>query len=255
MNSRLLLGHVWHCRPGEQANSFKYRVLYVELDLTELDLIGSVVRLLGHNAKRPYSVNDRDHTGSERAGFVSHIQHVVQSHLPDEAGPQITLITQPSLLGYVFNPVSFYVVRGWDGEVKLVVAEVHNREGGRHTYVLELEKTLDGRLTAEFDKEFYVSPFQPMHAQYRFFLNEYRGRLSLGFDVVRDDNLLLSTGMELAAKPLNDINLAKAFFTHPFVPQKSLAMIYWQALKLHFKGAKYRRPPANERKMDAHVEA
>lgn len=253
MNSKLMLGNVWHTRPGKQANAFRYRVLYVAVDLAELDGLGRDLRLLGHNARGPYAINDRDHIGAGEGGMVPAVRALVREVSPSLGDKPIALVTQPSMLGYVFNPASFFIV-GDRAKPDLVLAEVHNRRGERHVYPL-FPQAGDRALTARFSKEFYVSPFLPMDASYRFALSAAEDGLSLGFDLVRGDDLLLATGLELTGRPLTDANLAKALVTHPLVPQKTLAMIYWQALKLKFKGAKYHKPPEAARQEDVHVQA
>ena len=253
MTSKLLLGNVWHARPGKQANAFRYRVLYLAVDLAELDDLGARLRLLGHNAHRPYSINDRDHIGAGGGGLVQAVRSLVRELSPSTAEIPITLVTQPSMLGYAFNPVSFFVV-GDTTKPDLVIAEVHNRRSERYAYPLFPQASEEG-LSARFPKEFYVSPFLPMEASYRFSMSRTSDGLSLGFDLVQGDDLLLATGLDLTERPLTDTNLARALVTYPLVPQKTLAMIYWQALKLRLKGAKYHRPPTATPKEDAHVQA
>mgnify|MGYP003310493838 FL=1 len=152
------------------------------------------------------------------------------------------MITQPSMLGYAFNPVTFYL--GTDGEQRttMVVAEVHNRVGQRHIYVLHPYLS-DGRSSAEFGKEFYVSPFLKMTGQYRFSMKNGSDCLEFGFDLIQEGKCVLETKLDLIAKPLSDAGLSKAAITHPLIPQKTVAAIYWQALKLKTGGARYRRVP------------
>ena len=46
------------------------------------------------------------------------------------------LLTNLRLLGYVFNPVSYFYCYGADGELAAIVAEVGNTFGERHPYLL-----------------------------------------------------------------------------------------------------------------------
>ena len=54
----------------------------------------------------------------------------------DPTGWRITLVTNPRVLGYVFNPASFYLCRDGDGILRVVIVEVHNTHLERHLYTL-----------------------------------------------------------------------------------------------------------------------
>ena len=49
----------------------------------------------------------------------------------------MSLLTNARVLGYVFNPLSVFYCHRPDGELRCVVAEVHNTYGERHCYLLE----------------------------------------------------------------------------------------------------------------------
>ena len=84
----------------------------------------------------------------------------------DPEGWQVTLVTNLRVLGYVFNPASFYLCRDADGALRVVVVEVHNTHGERHLYTLRGRRRGVRRLLASMDKDFYVSPFIDMDGRY-----------------------------------------------------------------------------------------
>ena len=45
------------------------------------------------------------------------------------------LITMPKVLGYIFNPVSFYLCLDLEKQLRAVIAEVHNTFGEQHSYL------------------------------------------------------------------------------------------------------------------------
>lgn len=49
---------------------------------------------------------------------------------------RITALLQARVLGYVFNPLSIFWCHDRDGQLRHVIAEVHNTYGGRHAYLL-----------------------------------------------------------------------------------------------------------------------
>ena len=54
----------------------------------------------------------------------------------DPTGWRITLVTNPRVFGYVFNPASFYLCRDAAGVLRMVIVEVHNTHLERHLYTL-----------------------------------------------------------------------------------------------------------------------
>ena len=41
----------------------------------------------------------------------------------------------PRVMGYVFNPVSFWICRDKDKNIRAVICEVHNTFGEKHSYL------------------------------------------------------------------------------------------------------------------------
>jgi DUF1365 family protein len=80
----------------------------------------------------------------------------------DLNGGKITALLQARLLGYAFNPVSLYWCHDADGVLRHVIAEMHNRCGGRHAYLLP--PNADRPAMAR--KMLHVSPFNAVDGYY-----------------------------------------------------------------------------------------
>ena len=94
------------------------------------------------------------------------------------ANGEIVLYCFPRMLGYVFNPVSFFVCHDAAGTVRAVLAEVNNTFGESHCYLLA---HADGRAlvsgeTMTAPKVFHVSPFFPVAGHYEFRFHFGSGR-------------------------------------------------------------------------------
>ena len=77
------------------------------------------------------------------------------------------MLTQPRVLGYVFNPVTFYWCYGADGSLACMVAELSNTFGER------LPEVLDGpSLRYEHAKRLHVSPFFGLDQSYEYAFSE-----------------------------------------------------------------------------------
>ena len=83
----------------------------------------------------------------------------------------VRVLTGLRVLGYVFNPVSFFYCYEADESLALVVAEVNNTFGETHCYVLDHLRPAGHAVQADADKVFHVSPFSgdagalPLHAR------------------------------------------------------------------------------------------
>lgn len=80
----------------------------------------------------------------------------------DLAGGRVTALLQARVLGYVFNPVTFYWCHDTEGVLRHIVMEMHNHRGERHAYLLSLGP--DGMSMAP--KKLRVSPFNGVDGHY-----------------------------------------------------------------------------------------
>jgi DUF1365 family protein len=165
------------------------------------------------------------------------------------AGPYGTMriLCFPRLFGYVFNPLSIWFCHRRDGSLAAVMYEVSNTFSEHHCYLMPVTAGRTGAsvLEQECPKLFYVSPFMPMAARYRFRLREPGERLLFGIAEFGSEGAIMSavqTGRRVAATPMNALRLLAG---HPLMTVKVIAAIHWQALRLWLKGVPlFRRPQA-----------
>lgn len=98
---------------------------------------------------------------------------------------RVRALLSPRVAGYTFNPLSVFWCHRADGDLALVIAEVHNTYGQRHCYVV----TPDENGRAEVDKEFYVSPFHDVSGRYRLRVPQpdSQGRVAISIILERPD--------------------------------------------------------------------
>jgi DUF1365 family protein len=240
MRSHLLEGTVRHRRARPFVYALEHGVFYLALDLEELDLVARTLRLIGRNRRNVLSFHDRDHLDPP----AHDVREDVRAHLREEgidpAGWRVTLVTNLRVLGYEFNPASFFLCRDRAGELQVVVVEVHNTHHERHLYTLRRDG--DGPdFVASMDKAFYVSPFIEMAGRYAVRVRDEASRLRITINESQGDDLVLHTSMDLVRRPLTDRTLLRALVRHPFVTHKTIAMIHWHALQLWRRGARFHR--------------
>tara|TARA_R110002051_G_scaffold49508_2_gene96607 strand:- start:17 stop:772 length:756 start_codon:yes stop_codon:yes gene_type:complete len=242
-----ITGHTYHGRRGAIKNAFRYSIDYVLLD-AENDAAGP--SLFARNRGNLMSVHDRDHGGTPKAGQgAAWVRDVLAARHLDVTG-RIDLLAQPRILGHVFNPVSFWLCHDGAGVLRVVIAEVSNTFGDRHSYLCHHD---DLREITKLDtifaqKIFHVSPFQPVDGSYTFRFDITADHIAITIDYSRGNGGLVAT-LTGPRAPLTNQSILRAALRRPFGSRRVLALIHWQALKLWWKGATFRtrpKPPSRE---------
>jgi DUF1365 family protein len=160
----------------------------------------------------------------------------------DPDGWRVTLITNLRVLGYVFNPASFYLCRDRDGELRVVVVEVHNTYGERHLYTLRARDRAEASpFAAAMDKAFFVSPFIEEAGHYAVHVRDEPDGVRIAIALRQDGQPLLSTSLVLRRVPLTDRSLLRMLVRHPLLTQRTIGLIHWHALRLWLRGAAFLR--------------
>ncbi len=242
-------GTTFHGRKGALENAFRYTVDYILLDAERSNAMPG---LFSRNRRGIVSLHDRDHGGEPGNGrgadWVRGI--LADAGLDDFGIARIELLAQPRIWGHVFNPVSFWLIYDKDEALRVVIPEVTNTYGDRHSYLchhddlapIRREDTLHAR------KIFYVSPFQPVEGEYTFRFDISDERIGVWIDYATGNGGLLATLTGRRA-PLTNARILRALVRRPLGSRRVLGLIHWQALKLWWKGATFRvrpEPPAEE---------
>ena len=185
-------GQTYHGRKGAVKNAFRYSVDYVLLDAEDEV---ETPRLFARNGKGFAGLNDRDHGGAPGEGTgAAWVRDVLAARQINTAA-KIELLAQPNVLGYTFNPVSFWLCRDQAGALIAVIAEVTNTFGDRHSYLCthsDLRPIVpEDRMMAQ--KLMHVSPFQPVEGGYEFRFDISDTRIGIWIDYSRGQGGLVAT--------------------------------------------------------------
>ena len=237
-----IAGRTFHGRKGAVKNAFTYSIDYILLD-AEAAVTGP--SLFSRNGRNLAALHDRDHGGPPGRGRgAAWVREVLAAN--DQPAPaRIELLAQPTLLGHVFNPVSFWLCRDGDGALRQVIAEVTNTFGDRHSYLcvppdgapIEPETELSAR------KLLHVSPFQPVAGGYRFRFAIHPDRIAIRIDYDREGGGLVAT-LAGERRPLRNRSILWALVRRPFGSRRVLTLIHWQAVKLWLRRATFRSQPS-----------
>ena len=244
-----IAGETFHGRRGGIENAFRYSVDYV---LVDAEATGRGPAGFGRNRPGIASLHDRDHGGTPREGRgAPWAREVLAANgLAGVTGGRLELLAQPRVLGHVFNPVSFWLAHDAEGRLRVVIAEVSNTFGDRHSYLCHRDDLgpIEKTDTLSASKIFHVSPFQPVEGGYAFRFDIRPDKLGIWIDYSCGNGGLIAT-LTGPRKPLTTGAMIGSALRRPLGSRRVLGLIHWQALKLWWKGAKYRarpHPPAEE---------
>jgi uncharacterized protein len=229
-----------HARFQPKAHRFDYHVFSVFLDLSELNTIDAISPIFSVDRPNILSFYQNDHTQTGEASLYDEAQKLFDQSGIKLQGGKIFLLCYPRILGYVFDPLSVYFGYGADGIVRGVIYEVRNTFGGRHSYVLPVtsEDAAQSLIRQEQDKEFYVSPFNPMTMRYLFRLNLPGERINIRILLKEHEAPIMAAAFAGRREAFSSVNLWSCFLTIPFLTIKIIAGIHFEALRLWMKGLK-----------------
>lgn len=234
-------GTVTHRRLRPVVHDLSYSVASLFVDVDQLAR-GETPALLSHNRFNLFSIHDRDH------GDAASIRDFVWGHVAREglSGEvrRIFMLAYPRILGFAFNPLTTYYAVDAEERVRLMIYEVHNTFGGRHTYVCrpEGEGLAEGTAFGTAEKVFRVSPFNGVEGSYGLRASVPGETLSLGVSLTTGEGPVLKAYFKAERRPLSSFALLGQFFRLPFQSATVVGGIHWEALKLWLKGLNLRSP-------------
>jgi DUF1365 family protein len=246
MRSHLLVGKVRHRRAQPLTYQLEHDVFYVALDLDELDEVGARSRLIRRNRRWLVELRDSDHLPTPATDIDADVRALLRASGDDPSGWRITLITNLRILGYVFNPASFYLCRDASGTLRRVLVEVHNTFGERHLYPLRPappagEADAGAAFRAGMPKAFFVSPFISLDGAYTVHVRDDESGVRIAIALRQENDHVLSTSLVLRRRPLDDRTLLRLLLRHPLMTHRTMGLIHWHALRLWLRGAPFFR--------------
>lgn len=261
---------VRHERLHPKRHAFSYRVFYLAIDLDELPELARSVPSLAINRsgtmafweKDYFPTNETLHQGTglgntSAASAQSLKERVLDwcaAHgLPVAPAGRVIAVSIPRILGYGFNPVSFYLCIGLDGQPAAAVAEVTNTFGERKLFPIPgVTKTHGQRVfEATIGKNFYVSPFSKVDGAFTFRLHPLGERLAFLVDEHEAGRRSLHSTLVGRRQPLTSSRLRWLLLRHPALTLKVIAMIHWEAARLWAKRVPFfRKAESPDRQRD-----
>jgi DUF1365 family protein len=241
--AEIVTAQVFHARTRPRRNAFRYGVYYVRVALEELSEPANCA-LFSIDRFNLFSLYNKDYR-TKALTVRESIRAALDGFGLSEANGEIQLITMPRILGFAFNPVSFWLCHDAEKNLRVVIATVNNTFGERHRYLCchEDHRPIRADDWLEARKIFHVSPFLAVAGTYRFRFACAGESVAIWINHHDTEGLLLSTSLIGKAQALNSARLLTCFFRYPLVTLKVVALIHYQAVKLFLKGMRHYRKP------------
>lgn len=232
-------GNIYHKRYSPKVHNFKYKFFMIDIDLSKFENLNN--KYFSLNSFNLFSFNTKNHFG-ESINFKENIKDLlIQYDL--EPTKKMRFITLPSIVGYVFNPISVLLLFENDKPCTML-AEVHNYNGGRIVYHIQLETNDNKHYKGETKKDMYVSPFFKRDGKYEFDLIYTNEKFSIGINLIEDDKKVLTSTFVGKSLVFNESNIISLFSRHTLLTLWVVTRTIWQSLKLKLKGLKWNGPQA-----------
>ena len=247
MKSRLYEGVIRHRRLQPHSHQFSYRVFMPYICLAELPELFDGHWLWSARRWALARFKRSDFLGDPNLPLEQEVRRrIFEETGVTHRGP-IYLLANLRYFGIAMNPIAcYYCFNEDESRLEYLVAEVNNTPWNeRHSYVLPGPQ--QGRwLQTEFDKQFHVSPFNPMDMRYHWRSSTPDRRLVLHLANTDDGIRVFDASLSLSARPMTARNLNRTLWRYPLMTAKIAAAIYWQALRLFIKGTPLYSHPNNK---------
>lgn len=265
MNSSLYSCRVMHHRLAPKTHSFGYRVYLFYLDIEELPMLAKKLSWLSVNRFNLFNFRDKDHlhlpeeiadwhqdSGQQKStdqnkNLRDKLRKYLYKNGLELGAGRVMLLTNLAVLGYNFNPVSFYFCFDEHGAPLCAVAEISNTFREMKLFLIKKEEMKGERFRQRIEKYFYVSPFIDLDTLFDFDLAIPNEKLNIRIDDYdRQGNRFFLSTLMGDRKPLTNTNLLRYFFSIPMIPLQVMSLIHWQAFLLWRKKFSFHKKKANQ---------
>ncbi len=246
MESCIYEGVVRHSRM-KPLYSFHYSVFMMYLDLSELDEVFRERWLWSPDHFNIACFNRAYHLGDLAVPLEHSVRDLVEERLGNRPECPVRMLTQLRYFGYNFNPVSFYYCYDKEGtNVETIIVEIHNTPWGElFCYVLgkEMNEGVEDEKKFRLTKEFHISPFMDMDINYQWEFTNPGDDLRVLMTSYENEENIFHAELSMDRCEIAGQQLSRMLIKYPFMNLKVIAAIYWHALRLKIKGARFYNHP------------
>ena len=134
VNNYIVEGKIYHERLKPFNHMFSYNVFLLKFPLDKIEELKSPI--FSFNRFNLFSFHFKDYLDGSNRPLKEKIHEVLSAEGISTDG-KIILQTIPRILGYGFNPVSFWYIYDQEEKLLAILSEVNNTFGDRHYYLLQ----------------------------------------------------------------------------------------------------------------------
>ena len=241
-DATLYAGKVAHIRHAPFRHRFDYRIWMLAIDLDRVDDVAAASGMFSHNRFGLLALYDKDHGPRDGSPLRPWVEAALQRDGLAKAGARIIFLTMPRLLGYAFNPISFYFCYDAAGQLGAILHQVKSTFGDQIGYLMPVSGP--GNVRQSTEKHMHVSPFFDMQGGYQFDLTAPAEAFTVSIRYGAAGVRRMTATMRLQARPWRPSAILRLLFEMPLTPMKVMLAIHWQALLLFCRGAVFHKIPA-----------
>jgi len=236
-----------HHRFEPKKHRFNYKVFMFYIDLDEVDMLRKKLWMFSINKFNFFSLRNNEHIQLplEMPDTKKNIKEQISIYLAQnniEIGSgKIMLLTNLNVLGYNFNPVSFYYCFDEKNLPLCVVAEIGNTFGEIKPFLLSRNNLSENKFHLNTTKYFYVSPFIDHDTNFDFNLTVPDEKLNIRIDDYKKESRFFISTLTGTKKVLSNLNLVWYSVRFPFITLKIITLIHWNAILLWLKKIPYHK--------------
>lgn len=239
LNARLIDCRILHHRFTPKVHRFFASFFWFELDLDRLDEDLEKLALVSRNRFNIFSFRDDDHIDFDQGNIRANIEFFLRKNGDTQSPSRIRLWTNLRCFGYIFNPVSFYLIDMPDS-TKRIIMEVGNTFNELKPFLVPDSAFKTDEVVISVPKNYYVSPFIALDTilTFKLKLDDQQMSILINSDEAQG-NKILTASLKGQFYPLSNRTLLSRLVRHPLVTLKIIALIHWHALLLLIKRIPY----------------
>ena len=244
-------GQVRHRRFQPKYHEFSYKLFMFCFNIGLISSSFKNIKQISIEKFNLFSYRRKNYLSHPEIPLDQYARQLVMNKFHTYPQGKIYLITNLSCLGYCFNPVSLYFIFDANNQnLDYLILDVTNTPWGeKHSYVLKSIKKLPNNIyNYKFKKKFHVSPFMEMNCEYILKLKLDKHDIIVHMENHINDSKNFDATLTLKAENKQKNYFNKTLKYNYLMTYKVAVSIYWQALKLWFKGVPVYTHPKKIRK-------